>query len=77
VIRALITTPKILLADEPTGNLNSKQGAEIMEVFREINNEGVTIVQVTHSEANAAYGNTVIELMDGRVEHANNRSALL
>jgi ABC-type lipoprotein export system ATPase subunit len=65
VARAVIHKPALLLADEPTGNLHSGQAKEIMELFRELNNEGTTIVQVTHSEANAAYGNRVIELRDG------------
>ena len=65
VARALIATPKLLLADEPTGNLHSEQGAEIMRLFRELNRQGTTIVQVTHSEANAAYGNRVVRLRDG------------
>lgn len=68
IARALIVKPKLILADEPTGNLNSKQGEEIMEVFKELNNEGVTIVQVTHSEKNAAYGTRIIHLLDGRIE---------
>jgi len=66
VARALISKPKLILADEPTGNLNSKQGEEIMELFKELNNEGVTIIQVTHSEKNAAYGSRIINLLDGR-----------
>jgi putative ABC transport system ATP-binding protein len=68
IARALIAKPKLLLADEPTGNLNSKQGEEIMELFKELNNEGVAIIQVTHSEKNAAYGSRIINLLDGRVE---------
>ncbi len=68
IARALIAKPKLLLADEPTGNLNSKQGEEIMNLFRELNKEGVTIIQVTHSEKNAAYGSRIINLLDGRVE---------
>jgi putative ABC transport system ATP-binding protein len=68
IARALIVRPKLLLADEPTGNLNSKQGEEIMNIFTELNKEGVTIVQVTHSEKNAAYGSRVINLLDGRTE---------
>ncbi|WP_462244843.1 ABC transporter ATP-binding protein [Ferruginibacter sp.] len=68
IARALIAKPKLLLADEPTGNLNSKQGEEIMELFKQLNNEGVTIIQVTHSEKNAAYGSRVINLLDGRKE---------
>ncbi len=66
VARALISKPKLILADEPTGNLNSKQGEEIMELFKQLNDEGVTIVQVTHSEQNAQYGKRIIRLLDGR-----------
>jgi ABC-type lipoprotein export system ATPase subunit len=70
IARSLIASPKLLLADEPTGNLNSKQGEEIMELFKQLNEEdGVTIIQVTHSEKNAAYGNRIINLLDGRIEH--------
>ncbi len=69
IARALITKPKLILADEPTGNLNSKQGEEIMEHFKTLNNEGVTVLQVTHSEKNAAYGNRIINLLDGRIEN--------
>ena len=65
VARAIIAKPKLLLADEPTGNLHSSQGKEIMELFKRLNDEGTTIVQVTHSEANAAYGHRVIKLVDG------------
>ena len=69
IVRALIAKPKLLLADEPTGNLNSKQGEEIMELFQKINEEeGVTILQVTHSEKNADYGHRIINLLDGRIE---------
>jgi len=67
VARALIGRPKLILADEPTGNLNSKQGEEIMEIFKQLNNDGVTIIQVTHSEKNAAYGSRTINLLDGRM----------
>jgi putative ABC transport system ATP-binding protein len=67
VARAVITNPKLILADEPTGNLNTKQGEEIMALFKELNEEGTTIVQVTHSERNAAYGKRVIHLLDGRI----------
>jgi ABC-type lipoprotein export system ATPase subunit len=67
VARAVIAAPKILLADEPTGNLHSAQGREIMELFRALNNAGTTIVQVTHSEVNASYGSRVVELRDGWV----------
>ena len=65
IARALIAKPKLILADEPTGNLNSKQGEEIMDLFKELNREGVTIIQATHSESNAAYGNRIIHLLDG------------
>lgn len=65
IARAVIHKPALLLADEPTGNLHSSQAKEIMELFRELNNEGTTIVQVTHSDTNAAYGQRVIELRDG------------
>lgn len=68
IARAVITKPNLILADEPTGNLNSKQGQEIMELFKTLNEEGVTIIQVTHSEKNATYGSRVIELLDGRIE---------
>jgi ABC-type lipoprotein export system ATPase subunit len=69
VARALVSKPALLLADEPTGNLNSKQGEEIMNLFKQLNEEdGVTIIQVTHSEKNAAYGSSIIHLLDGRVE---------
>jgi ABC-type lipoprotein export system ATPase subunit len=67
VARALISKPKLILADEPTGNLNSKQGEEIMELFKQLNDEGVTIIQVTHSEKNAEYGSRIINLLDGRM----------
>jgi putative ABC transport system ATP-binding protein len=65
VARAVIARPPLLLADEPTGNLHSEQGREIMELFRKLNREGTTIIQVTHSEENATYGNRVIRLKDG------------
>ncbi|MEL6671658.1 MAG: ABC transporter ATP-binding protein [Bacteroidota bacterium] len=65
VARAIIGKPDILLADEPTGNLHSKQGEQIMELFSSLNQEGITIIQVTHSEKNAQYGNRIIQLSDG------------
>jgi putative ABC transport system ATP-binding protein len=67
VARAIISNPKLILADEPTGNLHSSQGEEIMQLFKKLNGEGTTIVQVTHSEKNAGYGNRVIQLRDGWV----------
>jgi len=68
IARALIAKPQLLLADEPTGNLNSKQGEAIMDLFSDLNNEGVTIIQVTHSEKNAGYGSRTIHLLDGRIQ---------
>jgi ABC-type lipoprotein export system ATPase subunit len=66
VARALVARPRLILADEPTGNLHSDQGREIMELFKKLNQEdGVTVVQVTHSEVNAAYGQRVLRLADG------------
>ncbi len=65
VARAVIASPKLILADEPTGNLHSSQGERIMELFKKLNAEGTTIIQVTHSEKNATYGNRVIQIADG------------
>jgi len=65
VARAIVASPKLILADEPTGNLHSSQGKEIMELFKKLNAQGTTIIQVTHSEVNASYGNRVINLLDG------------
>jgi ABC-type lipoprotein export system ATPase subunit len=65
VARAVVANPKMILADEPTGNLHSSQAREIMELFQRLNNEGTTIVQVTHSETNAAYGHRVVRMSDG------------
>ncbi|MGI8498825.1 MAG: ABC transporter ATP-binding protein [Gemmatimonadaceae bacterium] len=68
VARAVVASPRLILADEPTGNLHSSQGQEIMELFRKLNAEGTTIIQVTHSDVNASYGNRVINLRDGWIE---------
>jgi len=68
IARALITNPKLILADEPTGNLNSAEGERIMTHFKHLNAEGITIIQCTHSEKNAAYGNRIINLLDGWVD---------
>lgn len=68
IARALISKPKLLLADEPTGNLNSKQGEEIMDLFAQLNKEGMTIVQVTHSEKNAEYGSRIVNILDGMLQ---------
>jgi ABC-type lipoprotein export system ATPase subunit len=65
VARAVVASPGLILADEPTGNLHSDQAREIMELFKKLNNDGTTIIQVTHSEVNAQYGDRVIKLRDG------------
>jgi ABC-type lipoprotein export system ATPase subunit len=65
IARAVIANPRLILADEPTGNLHSMQGKEIMELFKRLNDEGTTIIQVTHSEVNASYGNRIVNLFDG------------
>ena len=61
----MVASPKLILADEPTGNLHSSQGKEIMELFKRLNDQGTTIIQVTHNEKNAEYGNKVIQIEDG------------
>jgi ABC-type lipoprotein export system ATPase subunit len=75
VARALVAKPKVILADEPTGNLHSSQAKEIMELFRQLNNEGITIVQVTHSETNASYGNRVVQIVDGWITDDGSKAA--
>ncbi|MCI0433993.1 MAG: ABC transporter ATP-binding protein [Gemmatimonadetes bacterium] len=65
VARAVIANPKLILADEPTGNLHSAQGREIMDLFKQLNDQGTTIIQVTHSETNAAFGDRIVDLLDG------------
>jgi ABC-type lipoprotein export system ATPase subunit len=65
IARAMIASPKLILADEPTGNLHSSQGKEIMEMFKKLNDAGTTIVQVTHNEKNAEFGNRIIQIEDG------------
>jgi putative ABC transport system ATP-binding protein len=72
VARAIIAGPKVILADEPTGNLHSSQGNEIMELFKQLNEDGATIVMVTHSETNAAYAHRVIQIADGWIESGAN-----
>ena len=75
VARAVIAHPKLILADEPTGNLHSSQGKEIMELFKKLNDDGTTIVQVTHSETNAAYGHRIIQLAAGWVLSGGSKEA--
>ena len=70
VARAIIASPKVILADEPTGNLHSSQAKEIMEVFKKLNEGGTTIIQVTHSELNASYGRKIIQIADGWIENS-------
>ena len=69
IARALLNEPQLIIADEPTGNLHTKQGEQIMDLFKELNDEGVTIIQVTHSEKNAQYGSRIIELEDGFIKN--------
>ncbi len=71
IARAVVAKPTLILADEPTGNLHTDQGKEIMELFRRLNEAGTTIVQVTHSQANAAFGKRVINLTDGWIVDEN------
>lgn len=73
VARAMIARPKLILADEPTGNLHSAQAQEIMEMFVKLNEQGTTIIQVTHSEINAAYSRHIIRLLDGKVVGENDQ----
>ena len=68
VARAIVHKPRLLLADEPTGNLHTRQGEQIMDLFKELNEDGMTIIQVTHSEKNAQYGSRIIELVDGNIQ---------
>ena len=67
IVRAVVADPKLILADEPTGNLDSRNGAEVMKLLTELNREGTTIVMVTHSQHDAGYANRVINLFDGKV----------
>jgi putative ABC transport system ATP-binding protein len=76
VARALVASPRLILADEPTGNLHSEQAAEIMELFTKLNREGITIVQVTHSDTNASYGTRVVRLRDGWIEDESGPTAM-
>ena len=71
IARAVIAKPKLILADEPTGNLHTDQGKEIMELLKKLNEKGTTIVQVTHSNENAKYGKRIIKLQDGWMEKEN------
>lgn len=68
VARAIVGQPKLLLADEPTGNLHSEQGKQIMDIFEQLNDEGMTIIQVTHSEENAQRGKRIVKVVDGALE---------
>jgi ABC-type lipoprotein export system ATPase subunit len=68
VARAIIASPKVILADEPTGNLHSSQGIEIMEMFKKLNEAGTTVIMVTHSETNAAYAHRIVRIVDGWIE---------
>jgi putative ABC transport system ATP-binding protein len=70
VARAIVNAPKLILADEPTGNLDSEHGIEVMKLLKQLNQEGSTIVMVTHSERDASYGNRIVRLLDGKVQSA-------
>ena len=76
VARAVIANPKLILADEPTGNLHTAQGREIMELFKKLNEQGTTIIQVTHSDVNASYGDRTINLLDGWVVNQEEASTV-
>ena len=67
IARAVVSNPKLILADEPTGNLDSKNGKEVMELLNELNKEGTTIVMVTHSQHDAGFAGRIINLFDGQV----------
>ena len=67
IARAVISNPKLILADEPTGNLDSKNGREVMELLKELHREGTTIVMVTHSQRDASYADRVVNLFDGQI----------
>jgi putative ABC transport system ATP-binding protein len=75
VARAIVTSPKLILADEPTGNLDSEHGDEVMRLLQQLNKEGSTIVMVTHSEHDASFGNRVVRLLDGKVMSEQARAA--
>ncbi|TFH70275.1 ABC transporter ATP-binding protein [Gammaproteobacteria bacterium LSUCC0112] len=74
IARAIVSNPKVLLADEPTGNLDTRNGDEVMALLKELNQEGATVIMVTHSEHYAAYGTRVVRLLDGKIVDANARS---
>lgn len=76
IARAVVASPKLILADEPTGNLHSTQGQEIMELFKKLNEEGTTIIQVTHNESYAAYGSRIIQLKDGWLDGETTTSSV-
>ena len=74
VARAMIANPKVILADQPTGNRHSSQGKKIVEMFKRLNDEGTTIIQVTHNEKNAEYGHRVINLVDGWITSVDEKA---
>lgn len=71
IARAIVSNPNVLLADEPTGNLDTRNGDEVMALLKELNQEGATVIMVTHSEHYAAYGTRVVRLLDGKIVDAN------
>ncbi|MDP3518147.1 MAG: ABC transporter ATP-binding protein [Pseudohongiella sp.] len=74
IARAIVSNPKVLLADEPTGNLDTRNGDDVMALLKELNQEGATVIMVTHSEHYAAYGTRVVRLLDGQIVDANARA---
>jgi putative ABC transport system ATP-binding protein len=75
VARAIVNAPKLILADEPTGNLDSEHGIEVMNMLRQLNQEGSTIVMVTHSERDAGFSSRIVRLLDGKVQPAPTQAA--
>lgn len=75
VARAIVNKPKLILADEPTGNLDSEHGTEVMKILSDLNQQGTTIVMVTHSEENAEYGDRIVRLLDGQIVSENSPEA--
>jgi putative ABC transport system ATP-binding protein len=75
VARAIVTAPKLILADEPTGNLDSEHGDEVMRLLQQLNHEGSTVVMVTHSEHDASFGNRIVRLLDGKVQTPQSMAA--
>jgi putative ABC transport system ATP-binding protein len=76
IARALVNDPDVILADEPTGNLDSKSGAEIMDIFRNLHSEGRTIILITHDMTNASYAQKILNMVDGKITEAIGRQPM-